>query len=76
MPKAVAQLVISADVGTLDLVSTLMPAPAAVRRALLICAAVRGCGVWISQPDTMVRRPSRWTACSVITSANPLATGG
>ena len=76
MPKAVAQLVIAADVGTLDLVSTLMPAATAASRALLICAAVRACGVWISQPDVIARRPSRRTACSVITVLGAEVPGG
>ena len=44
-----------------------MPAAAAVSRAPVICAAVGGCGAWISQPDALGCRPSVWMACSVIT---------
>ena len=33
----------------------------------MICAAVGGCGAWISQPEALVCRPSAWMACSVIT---------
>ena len=51
----------------LDLVSIVMPAAAAVSRAPVICAAVGLCGAWMSQPETLVCRPSAWMACSVIT---------
>ena len=70
MPNTVAQSMIVADVGTLDLVSTLMFAAAAASLALWICALVSGLAVWISQPATVpgpVCRPSVWMACSVIT---------
>src|SRR6266581_1435056 len=70
MPNTVAQSMIVADVGTLDLVSTVMPAAAAARWALWICALVSGLAVWISQPPTPlgpVCRPSVRMACSVIT---------
>src|SRR5215475_518612 len=67
IPKAVAQLRISADVGALDFVSMVMPAAAAVSRAPRICAAVGGCGAWMSQPETLACKPSAWMACSVIT---------
>jgi hypothetical protein len=59
MPNTVAQLRISADEGALFLVSMVMPAAAAVSRTCLICAAVGGCGDWISQPWT----PGRSAAC-------------
>jgi hypothetical protein len=67
IPKTVAQSRISADAGVLDFVSMVMPAAAAVSLALVICAAVGGCGAWISQPDTTGVRPSWRTACPVIT---------
>ena len=67
IPKTVAQLRISADEGALDLVSMVRPAAAAVSLALLIWAAVGGCGVWMSHPDAATCRPNSWTACSVIT---------
>jgi hypothetical protein len=44
MPNTVAQPMIAAAAGVLDLVSIDMPAAAAVCRAFLICAAVGGCG--------------------------------
>src|SRR5437764_9205303 len=69
IPNTVAQSMIVADVGTLDLVSTLMLADAAARLALWICALVSGLAVWISQPATPagpVCRPSVRMACSVI----------
>jgi hypothetical protein len=61
---------IVADVGTLDLVSTDMPAAPAATCALWICALVSGLAVWMNQPSTSpgpVCRPSVRTACSVIT---------
>src|SRR6516165_6439749 len=70
MPNTVAQSMIVADVGTLDLVSTDMCAAPAATCALWICALVSGLAVWISQPATPsgpVCRCSVWTACSVIT---------
>ena len=70
IPNTVAQLTIVADVGTLDLVSTVMPAAAAASWAPRICALVSGLAVWISQPATSpgpVCRPSVRMACSVIT---------
>ena len=44
-----------------------MPAAQAVSLASVICAAVGGCGAWISQPETLVCRPRAWMPCSVIT---------
>jgi len=35
-----------------------MPAALAVSLASVICAAVGGCGVWTSQPETLACRPS------------------
>src|SRR5207245_9784573 len=70
LSTALAPSMIVADVGTLDLVSTLMFAAAAASLALWICALVSGLAVWISQPATVpgpVCRPSVWMACSVIT---------
>src|SRR5450755_2102067 len=67
IPKKVAQLMIVADVGMLFFVSMVMPAAEAVARASLICAAVGGCCVWISQPEVVVCRPNSWMACSVTT---------
>src|SRR6516225_12389613 len=70
MPNTVAQSMIVADVGTLDLVSTDMFAAPAATCALWICALVSGLAVWISQPATLsgpVCRPSVRMACSVIT---------
>src|SRR5262249_59353317 len=67
MPKTVAQLMISDDDGMLDLVSTVMPFAAAATRALVICPAVGGFGLWMSQPSGTVCRPRARMACSVIT---------
>ncbi len=67
IPKTVAQLMIVDEAGMLFLVSMVRPAAAAVSLALVICAAVGGCGVWMSQPEMPVCRPSWWIACSVIT---------
>src|SRR5215831_18025576 len=53
MPNTVAQLMIVADVGALDLVSTDMFAAPAATWALRICALVSGLAVWISQPVTL-----------------------
>jgi hypothetical protein len=49
------------------LVSTLTPAVTAICRAALICPAVSGCGVSISQPSRFSPRWYFCTACSVIT---------
>ncbi len=51
IPTIVAQSMMVADVGMLDLVSMLMPAAAAVLRAFESCAALSGRDVWISHPD-------------------------
>src|SRR5262245_66529614 len=67
IPAAVAQPVIAVTDGMLDRVSMVSPAAAAATRALLICAAVGGCAVCTSQPDTNGVRPRACTACSVIT---------
>ena len=67
IPKAVAQLITSAEVGSSFLVSMLIRASAAVVLALLISAAVSGLEAWTNQPDTVGFRPRRWTACSVMT---------
>src|SRR6266566_2796050 len=48
-----------------------MPAAEAVSLASVICAAVGGCEAWISQPETLLCRPSAWMACSVITVLGP-----
>src|SRR6185312_6111123 len=55
--------------GALFLVSMVRPALAAASRALLICAAVGGCGAWMSQPATPLLPPRCKVrmACSVIT---------
>jgi hypothetical protein len=50
MPKTVAQLMTSEDVGWSFSLSTVIPAVAAVAWAFLICTAVSGWAVWISQP--------------------------
>ena len=42
----------------------------------MICDAVKGCGVWISQPDVVDCRPSWCTACSVITVFGAEVPGG
>ena len=44
-----------------------MPAAPAVSLAPVICAAVGGCGAWMSQPEALTCRPSVRMACSVIT---------
>ena len=69
MPNTVAQSMITPTDGMLFLVSMVRPAAAAASRALVICAAVGGAGVWMSQPSavTLARRPSVPMACSVIT---------
>src|SRR5580693_714978 len=68
-PNTVAQLMMSAEVGMLFLVSMDIPATAAVCRALVICVAVGGFGVWTNQPTTsLVPVMCRVRmACSVIT---------
>ena len=48
-----------------------MPAAPAVSLASVICAAVGGCGAWMSQPEGPVCRPSVRMACSVITVLGP-----
>src|SRR5690348_11887343 len=67
IPNTVAQVMISDEDGALDLVSMIRPALAAASRALLICAAVGGCGVVTSQPAGLALRWNWWTARSVIT---------
>ena len=69
MPNTVAQLMITETDGMLFLVSMVSPAAAAASRALVICAAVGGAGVWISQPSvvTLDCRCSAAMACWVIT---------
>src|ERR1039457_52244 len=67
IPKTVAQLMISAEEGALDLVSMVRPAAAAGSLALLIWAAVGGWGVWMGHPSVLTCRPNSWTACSVKT---------
>src|SRR5262249_25872427 len=66
MPNTVAQLIMVADVGALDLVSTVMPAAPAASLASWICAAVSGVAVWISHPAAKGLRWNFWTACSVM----------
>jgi len=67
MPKAVATLRISADVGMLLRVSTDRPAAAAACSAALIWPAVGGCGAGMSQPAVLTDRWNWRTARSVIT---------
>ena len=69
MPNTVAQSTMTLTDGMLFLVSMVSPAAAAVSLALVICAAVGGLGVWMSQPSA-VTLGCRWSAamaCSVIT---------
>ncbi len=69
IPKTVAQLMITRTDGMLFLVSMVRPAAAAASLALVICAAVGGAAVWMSQPSA-VTLGCRWSvlmACSVIT---------
>src|SRR5580700_9930947 len=70
-PNTVAQLMMSAEVGMLFLVSMDIPAAAAVARALVICVGVGGFGVWTNQATVFPGpAPVRWrvrTACSVNT---------
>ena len=77
MPKTVAQLMISADVGWSFFVSTVMPAAAAVSRALVIWAAVSGCGRLDAASRSSLAWRSSWcTACSVITVLGAEVPGG
>src|SRR5581483_3857845 len=56
-----------ADVGMLDLVSIVKFACDADSRALVICAAVGGFGIWTNQPAVCDCKWNSRTACSVIT---------
>src|SRR5262249_34934516 len=66
-PNTGAQVVMVADRGALDLVSTVVPAARAAGLASWIWAEVSGFAVWISQPAAKGLRWNFWTACSVIT---------
>jgi hypothetical protein len=66
MPRAVAPLAISPSPSSPDLLSIVTPDETASCRAALSCAAVSGCGVWISQPYGISGRCSRRTACVVL----------